>query len=454
MNTQLKSVFICVSIFTLISVSCIQNTEINTTIFNTKKISRVSALEDLDQYINFIKQTHPRIGYTADENHLDSAVKTIRQKITDSLSIQEIWDLFASLNPIFNDAHVGLIAPENVYEEFLSSGGFKMPFSVKINNSFILLNDVNSDLYDKYSDYKILSINDIETKTILSRLLPKMRGESRSLQELILSKRFHIFFTMYYGNFKEYVLELSDVHGNIELITIAPKEAGLKDPNLNYNKENYYAFERVSDSIAYLKISSFDIENKDIFEKYLENSFTEILANNIPNLIIDIGENGGGARDLSDLLLNYLTTEKYTPTSKVEARVTNENKKLIPNAELGEVVTVPYPSWVIPENKIKVFNGNVYVLLSEKSYSQAIVFATIVQDFNLGKIVGEETAGKANQTGQVQKTQLNNTGFTVYCPIYIFSRAKVIDESRGVIPDVEIDYSKAKEKVLSILANK
>jgi len=112
---------------------------------------------------------------------------------------------------------------------------------------------------------------------------------------------------------------------------------------------------------------------------------------------------------------------------------------------------VPLPQWVYPRNSSKVFNGNVYVLISENTYSQAIVFSSIIQDFNLGNIVGEETAGKANQTGQVQKVQLNNTGFTVYSPIYIFSRAKVVDESRGIIPDVEVDYSKAKEKVLSII---
>jgi len=449
MKVQLSFKFICISIFALISISCNQKTEKNSTLFNTKKISKTSTLADLDQFVNFIKETHPRIGYTTDERSLDSAVESIQQKIKDSMSVNEVWDLFATLNPIFNDAHVGLIAPENIYQEYLSSGGFKTPFSIKIKNSSIFLKNTNSDVYNKYRGHKIVSINGIKATAILEQLLPKMRGESRSLQELILSKRFHIFFTLYYGDFKEHVIELINEQDNIQLITIESKE--FQDSNVKNNKENYYDFEKVNDSIAYLKISSFDIENKDAFEKYLENTFTEVFANDISNLIIDIGENGGGARDLSDLLLDYLTVNKYTATSKIEARVTKDNKSLIPNSQLGDVVTVPYPNWVIPKNETNVFNGDVYVLVSEQSYSQAIVFAAIIQDFNLGKIVGKETAGKANQTGQVQKQQLNHTGFTVYCPIYIFSRVKVIDESRGIIPDVEVNYSMAKEKVLSLI---
>jgi C-terminal processing protease CtpA/Prc len=449
MKTQLKFTFICTAIITSISISYSQNTKSKATLFDTKKFSEVSIIEDLHQYVEFIKETHPRIGYTTNERSLDSALVNIQQQVKDSLSVFEIWDLFARLNPIFNDAHVGLIAPENIYKEYLLSGGYQIPFSIKIKNGSIFLHDTNADTYDKYRDCKILSINGVKTTTILERLLPKIRGESRSLQELILAKRFQIFFTMYYGGYKEYSIQLKNSEGIVKKIAIKAKE--IDGTDLKNNKENYYHFERLNDSIAYLKISSFDIENKEIFEQYLDNTFTEIFAGDISNLIIDIGENGGGARELSDLLLDYLTANKYTATSKVEARVTKDNKSLIPNANLGDVATVPFPSWVTPKNKTDVFKGNVYVLISKQTYSQAIVFATIVQDFNLGRIIGEETAGKANQTGQVQNIQLSHTGFTVYCPIYIFSRAKVVDDSRGVIPDIEVDYFKALEKAMSLI---
>ncbi|WP_350292552.1 S41 family peptidase [uncultured Croceitalea sp.] len=426
-----------------------QQVEKKPTIFDIKHVAKENILADLDQFVNFIKETHPRIGYTANNKRLDSVVKALQNTIKDSMPINKVWDVFATLNPFFNDAHVGIIGPNHLYEEYVLGGGSKLPFSVKINDGSIFIDAINLPENTEYSNYKIVSINGVKSSTILEELLPKMRGESRSLQELILSKRFPVFYIMYYGDFKEHTIELADQHENKKRLTI--NAIDFKGFAANKNKESYYALEMLNDSTAYLKIASFDIENKDVFKMFLEDSFAKIHTQKISNLILDVGENGGGARDLSDLLLDYLTENKYTATSKVEARVTSENQSLIPNAKIGDVVTVPFPNWVTPNNEVTVFKGNVYALVSKQSYSQAIVFTTIIQDFNLAKIIGEETAGKANQTGQVQNIQLNYTGFTVYCPIYIFSRAKVVDESRGVIPDVEVTYTKALEKTLSLI---
>ena len=449
MKTQSVIKFLSLCIFTWILLSCEQKAEKDPTIFDAMKFSKKSILEDLDQYVEFIEQTHPRIAYTTDTKNLDAAVLVIRKKITDSMPANEVWDLFASLNPIFNDAHIGLIGPETMYQEYLSQGGTKLPFSIKVKAGEIYIDQVSSPDGFKYKNYRILSINGMDSSDILLSLLPKMRGESNSLRELILSRRFPVFYTMYYGEHKKHELELMDEQQDKVHITI--NSNNLEDTGSQGPKEEHYDYEKINDSVAYLKIASFEVENKDVFKLFLDDSFNDIHSNRISNLILDIGENGGGARDLSDLLLDYLTSEKYTGTSKVEARVTEENKSMIPGAKVRDVVTVPYPNWVQPKNEVPVFKGDVYVLVSEKSYSQAIVFATIVQDFNLGKIVGEETAGKANQTGQVQKINLEHTGFTVYCPIYIFHRAKVIDGKRGVVPDIKVPYPKAKKTTLSLI---
>lgn len=450
MKTQLAIRSLSIFIFALI-LSCKQKEEKNPTIFDTKKFSKNSILEDLNQYVGFIKETHPRISYTADTMFLNTAVEEIQKKITDSMSANQVWDLFASLNPIFNDAHIGLIGPEKMYEDHLARDGFKLPFSVKVKSGRMHIEQVSSHDGSTYAGYRILSINGVKPSVIIKRLLPKMRGESKSLRELVLSRRFPIFYTMYYGEFKRHELTLIDSQQGKVSITIDSN--AFEESDTHGTKEEHYSYEKINDSVVYLKIASFDVENKDEFKLFLDDSFAKVHSDHISNLILDIGENGGGARDLSDLLLDYLTIERYTPTSKVKARVTEENKSMIPGAVVGDVLTVPYPTWVQPKNEVPVFNGNVYVLVSEETYSQAIVFATIVQDFDLGKIVGDETAGKANQTGQVQRISLDHTGFTVYCPIYIFHRAKVVDGNRGVIPDIEVPYAKAKEKTLSLIEN-
>ena len=78
------------------------------------------------------------------------------------------------------------------------------------------------------------------------------------------------------------------------------------------------------------------------------------------------------------------------------------------------------------------------MLVSEKTYSQAIVFAVTIQDYDIGTIVGETTGGHANQTGQVQMRALKNTGLVVACPIYIIYRPSGDEKAGGLQPDLSI----------------
>ena len=100
---------------------------------------------------------------------------------------------------------------------------------------------------------------------------------------------------------------------------------------------------------------------------------------------------------------------------------------------------MPFAQWVEPESSLEHrFDGDVVVLIGPATYSQAIVFSTTVQDYQIGLIAGEETAGKANQTAQVQHFELPNTGFRVRAPLYVLTRSSGQETGGGVMPELLI----------------
>lgn len=424
------------SVLTVLSVyGCIDTLEYSVFPFEEKKWAKEEVVSDLRDYLEFIENTHPNLEYTINRSAFDSTSAVIRNEITEGMSTREVWYLFARLHPLFNDAHVGLKAPVKAFKTFREDGGKSLPSGVQIKGTRLFISPAPNDANDKSdASHEILSINGIAAKNIIQELQPRMRGESPDLQNFVMQRRFETFFWVRFGAYTNYIAEIKKPNGDkytMDFSMDRSQSTGTSSPS-----EDNFVFTPLENGLACITINTFGIDHKDEFLAFLEKTFEQISNESITDLIIDIRKNGGGAHDLSDPLLSYLTQEKYTQTSKITARITPKNIKRLPGATLGDVLTVPFPQWVTPEPQAHGFNGNVYVMISERTYSQAIAFATIVQDFSVGTVVGEITAGRANQTGQVQTHELKNTGLTAYAPIYIFHRAKVRPEEKGVVPDV------------------
>lgn len=389
---------------------------------------------DLDYLLDFIATTHPNPDYTIDREELARIVAQVRSAVDQPMTAREAWTELARLNPALNDGHMGIRAPEAQFADYLSTGGQPFPLAVAVNGDSIRVTAVPAT-WAIADQAELLSINGRSSAQILRDLRPRVRGESDSLREFLIGQKFALLFWAIYGGFEEYrvVLRNPDDTVSSQLLPVATHEGFAQDP-----PHDLFQYRRLDQKTALLRIPSFDIALRDRFLAFLEQSFAQIAADKITRLLIDIRENGGGARDLSDPLLSYLTDARYTPTSKVKARITAENAARVPGSQPGQVIDLPFPQWMEPTARPWRFAGETYVLISARTYSQAIVFATIVQDFDIGTLVGEETAGLANQTGQVTKTSLPHTGLSAQAPIYIFYRAKPRAGESGVVSDIAL----------------
>ncbi len=71
-----------------------------------------------------------------------------------------------------------------------------------------------------------------------------------------------------------------------------------------------------------------------------------------------------------------------------------------PNEKLGDVVTGSVATWEPPQlDNPLLFTGKIYVLYGRQTYSSAILFTNVMQDFGFGTVVGQQGYARAKQSG-------------------------------------------------------
>ncbi len=372
-----------------------------------EQLTAAQVENDLDDWLEWTNSTHPKLDYSADPAVIMAAAEAIRASLPDRMSRIEAWRQMARLNNVLNDAHMGLVIP---IPEALEG---TRQISFHLREAALEVVDGGGIVPDGAS---ITRIGDMAVGDMLSRLLPLVRGESDSLRRRIVETRFGASWSLLSG--QAFPSQLCfDADGSSQCIDpdgpVTFAVAGTGGYELKWQEDS-----------AILDIPTFVRDREEEFTAFLETSFAEIASRGARRLVIDLRNNGGGAHDLSDKLMAYLTDKPWSPISAVTARITPANQAMIPGSEPGQVVSVPFQQIQTPPADLdNRFTGEVEIMIGPNSYSQAIVFAATAADHGVARLTGEPTSAPANQTGQVQQHVLPNSGFTVRAPIYILYRA-------------------------------
>ncbi|MEM9285370.1 MAG: S41 family peptidase [Pseudomonadota bacterium] len=406
--------------------------------------------DDLNAFLDQVKATHPDLSYSADLDAVAAKREEIAAALPETMDAREAWMAMAQLNPLFADAHVGLRRPlDLIAAQADASGAELMTLPVRVTADDRIEVAATSERLPGVEDgATIVAINGIATETILADLMPRMRGESELLRALILALRFDAFFWTAYGAFEGYEITVDGEDGRATH-TLLP---GTAEP-----ANAPYDVRQLTPRIAYLDVPSFDIAREEEFAEFLPGAFEAIHDAGATTLIVDIRENTGGATELSDRLMAFLTDEPYTATSKIKARVTEANQGLLPGVPLGAVLDVPFADAVTPPNDLEHrFTGETVIFIGPLSYSQSIVFTATAIDAEVATIAGQPTEGPANQTAQVQTLPLPNTEFQALAPLYIITRSSGEEGREVITPDIPIsaDGDHGLEELVTVLRNR
>ncbi len=169
--------------------------------------------------------------------------------------------------------------------------------------------------------------------------------------------------------------------------------------------------EMLEEKIGYIRILEFDSVT---YDQYME-AFGELEEQGMKRLIVDLRGNPGGGFQTVCGILDEILPEGLI----VQTEDKNGGRREIKSDE---------------EHKIDM---PLVVLVNESSASASEIFAGAVQDYGIGKIVGETTYGK----GVVQEIFDLGDGTCVKLTVseYFTPKGRSINEL-GIEPDVEVGY--------------
>ena len=110
------------------------------------------------------------------------------------------------------------------------------------------------------------------------------------------------------------------------------------------------------------------------------------------------------------------------------------------NAKSGETIHTPEEQLMkTPVASEYRFKGKVFLLVSRRTFSSGVLFASIFRKYKVGIIIGQETGGVLDHSSNPLFFELPNSKFRAVIPV-AFLDLFGSNDSRGLVPDIEVKY--------------
>ena len=456
---------------------------ISTTVY-TQAPQKYSAQEircDLKYMYETLEKSNYNLFAYIKKEKMDSIYNEIYYSINDSLTALETFRLFKPFVSLAKMSHCSIY---NSWSEYYGGDAkqevslFPLDLYFSEGKAFVNTNfSVNTSI--NRSD-EIISFNDQPMNEFMADFFKYITGPSDYYKNSSIEQtRFSRLYWFFYGDCDKFKLGIRKRNGQVENLIIHPIprsefEEKIKEQksNMRYHKE----YRMIDNNTAFLHpgvflnvSDDFDMSDPRTYDntkfcQFIDSSFTYFQHKGTKNLIIDLRNNPGGDNSFSDYMIAYLASKPFSIASKFRIKTSQMTKDFWKEIDIPEVqaikeqilslengtsfdIDIPI---VEPHDDSKRFKGNVYVLINRYSYSNAAMVSAIIQDYNFGVIIGEETTEEVTSFGAMHTFKLLNTKLTVAYPKSFFVRPNGDITPRGVVPDylVDIDIFSDKDKVL------
>ncbi len=422
---------------------------------------------------------HPAWGFYYPSDTMRAWFANTAEQLQEPLTELEFRRLLYALNARLGCGHTRISTPKAYRKYYRKKRKAKYPYqrlpfqAHKIDGRLIVLHAYTADSTRLVPGTEILSINGRKATRVMREIETMFPSDGYNLshKERVINLNFTSHFFRYYGESAEYDLDIRTPDGEQQQFTAAAYASNSeeyrdilkakkipsarKDSTIFRKKGGYQLYLLREDlQTAVLRIKSF-AGRRGI--RFYRKVFRYLSDNQIPRLVIDLRDNGGGSGRESMTLISYIndeTVELYGKKKRGKPRV---DRHL--NSKFGRKVLAPlflplsfksyrdsthqYMGIVKKPQRSHNFNGQVFILYNGLSFSSSAIAGAYLVDGGEVTIIGQESGGGQVRTNAFQTPSLTlpHSGIRFKYPFYaITSDVKAEDRGRGLLPDYPIEY--------------
>ena len=434
-----------------------------------ESISVAEAWEDVDELFKNLEDVHPDLLAKVRANdYLDLKRRVVTEVTTKfnrdgAIRFRDLaYSLFYAI-AFFQDGHTridwwtlreGVLAPNSQ-----SAAGMRFPpFLIKFQyGRFYIDQALEKDLIG----LQIAAINGVPIMQFLRPILDRYSGETSDYKAATIFRA---------GWIQKFWWFLTDILSPAKELTAT----FIRQPAVKFERSlstidfnAFHALAKTSDQAASDKtlgtrVAFLDGGQIALFtcpefkwtqdeKENIDHLFQEIKDKQSHALIVDIRGNGGGKEPMGKFIMQYLTTKKFRANSrdqvKISRRVFNDPDCRIKTGYdcanmsplIGLLITNNFEEEELKE-PAAFYQGRVYLLVDNGTYSAASNFAAWLRDYEVGEIIGYETGYLTTNFCEMFKMSLKNSGIPYWVSYKKFysPHPRPGDDEHGVIPNIVI----------------
>lgn len=392
--------------------------------------TRQQVIHDINFVINTIKKWHVGCLNGIPEEVLKQKELEIKN-LSEKTNLVEEWRIISRILAKLHDAHSIALPPKFLY-------GSRLPFDVEFNdNKFFCTSG-------EFKNAEITEINGIKIFDIYENFKLNFSCE--------IEEWAHVNFFRSTTFFTKSTLAKAGVN------TFKPVEVTFhKGSEIKTQKFEFVPIE--FESIPSLPFVSYKIDKNNsvgIFtlnecrfnEEYtneVDKFFTDVAANNVKNVVVDLRRNTGGSSQVTEYFAKYLKNLKNIKMKKYEERIDGK-------IQMFQIKYTPDELKKFQAEK-NLFSGKVFILTSNVTFSSGMLFARDFSDNNLATLVGEVPGNSPTSFGDIfnHKYYTPNSKLEFNTTYKKFYRPYSTKDPNKLIPDVQVTAKDALNKVYEII---
>jgi hypothetical protein len=408
----------------------------------------VYSAEALQQDFRFMRaeidRIHPEPGLFTSREALRKAYDQVEVQLQQPLTRDQAWRALATLNPVFADGHMSVVYPDlqALTRAHLAAGGLLFPYEVEVSadGDITIRSDIDGSA-SALAGMRIEQINGMPAARVARELLARAQGDTSALRAHVLSRHMWFEYWHMFGAPRQFDLVVAKPEGLAHLrVAGSSKIPAVLDTEGPSGFKKTFQFELLPGNAALLTINHFLWPDQQAYNAFIRDAFAKIRDAKVSTLIVDVRQNPGGDDGMWKELLSYLADKPFRNGSSYVKKVIAGRAS--GSEKVGDVVHGFGDTWLEPGlNNPLHYSGKTYVLVGRMTYSSAVLFSNVVQDFGFAQLVGAGGYARARQTGGVQNIILPNTGLRMVIPRFVLDRPSGEREPALVHPDIVLPDS-------------